>query len=136
MPTIGTSKAVQLSQPTEGSRLNTGHEKSDVRQRWKDVVKQTDQTQSDRQLLNALTRKVEMMRRRMLGGGSTQGTTLLSIRGEYDPTATYNPADLVVISTGLNQGTFVAVQIVSGISPTVGAPNWLQFPAPLLGQWL
>jgi hypothetical protein len=59
----------------------------------------------------------------------------LNLRGEYDPDADYKLHDMVVISTGLSQGTFVALQDVSGIAPTTGAPNWMQLPGGLLGQW-
>jgi hypothetical protein len=38
---------------------------------------------------------------------------------------------------GANQGTFAClVNGITGISPTTGAPNWLQLPGSLLGQWL
>lgn len=64
------------------------------------------------------------------GGGG------LNLRGEYDPTAVYNVSDMVVISTGINQGTFVCLASgVTGTPPYTGGVNWLQLPGGLLGQW-
>ncbi len=67
--------------------------------------------------------------------GST-GTDGINPRGEWDPTDNYVKNDLVVISMGANQGTYLALQSVTVILPTTGAPNWLQLPGGLLGQWM
>ena len=60
----------------------------------------------------------------------------LNLRGEWDPTKVYNLNDMVVISMGANQGTFVAMQTNFNKLPTTGAPNWLQLPGGLLGAWM
>ena len=71
------------------------------------------------------------------GGRGGSSSSVTNIRGEYDPTATYQANDITVISMGANQGTFACLQNgTSGISPTTGAPNWMQLPGGLLGVWM
>jgi hypothetical protein len=72
------------------------------------------------------------------GGGG------LNLRGEWDATqsggayvTTYSVNDLVVISLGINSGTFVWIGTAPGNSPPwTGAQNWLQLPGGILGQWM
>lgn len=64
------------------------------------------------------------------------GSSSINVRGEWDPAAAYALFDFVVISMGLNQGTYVAMLTNTGVNPTTGAPNWLQLPGGLLGQWM
>lgn len=67
---------------------------------------------------------------------STAGGGGLNNRGEYDPTSTYALNDLVVISMGINQGTFVCITpIVSGVPPYTGGGDWQQLPGGVLGVW-
>lgn len=69
------------------------------------------------------------------GGGSTSST---SLRGEYDSATVYNFGDLVVISTGPNQGTYVYINKTgsSGNDPWVGGGYWLQLPGGLSNSWI
>ena len=68
----------------------------------------------------------------------------LNVRGEWDGTQTgavyatqYSLNDVVVISLGINQGTFVWIGDTPGNSPPyTGGQNWMQLPGGLLGQWM
>ena len=67
---------------------------------------------------------------------ASQSSGSVSIRGEYDPSATYNLNDFVVISMGINQGTFVCINgPVTGVAPYTGGGNWMTLPGGLLGTW-
>ena len=65
------------------------------------------------------------------------GSGFFTVRGEYDPAATYALYEVVVISTGMNQGTFVCIaEGTTGIAPYTGGGYWMQLPGGLLGQWM
>jgi len=62
-----------------------------------------------------------------------------AIRGEYDPTLTYNLYDLVVVTTGANVGTYVCVSSVgaTGQNPWAGNNFWMQLPmGTTTGVWM
>ena len=75
---------------------------------------------------------------KVVGGGGG-----LNLRGEWDATqsggvyvTTYSINDVVVISLGINQGSFVWIGTASGNSPPyTGGQNWMQLPGGALGQW-
>ena len=62
-------------------------------------------------------------------------------RGEYDPTASYNVNDMVVIRSGPNAGSYICIQANSGNSPQMpdlGNLFWINLNgnAPTMGQWI
>lgn len=87
-----------------------------------------------------MARKIEMQRRRILGGagGTASG---LNFRGEYDPTDSYNPNDVVVIREGSNAGSYVCIAASGSTAPALpdtGNLFWLSLSgnAPSLGAWM
>ena len=62
-------------------------------------------------------------------------------RGEYDPTASYNVGDEVVISGGANAGSYVCIQANSATTPQLpdtGNLYWVSLSgnAPVMGAWM
>lgn len=105
------------------------------------VDRQQKRANNELEFFDSTTVKVERTTRgiRMhakIPPSSPAGGAGLNNRGEYDPTATYVLNDLVVISMGINQGTFVCItQTVSGVPPYTGGGDWQQLPGGVLGQW-
>jgi hypothetical protein len=86
--------------------------------------------------LSSTNRAVQKLQRRILGMPPSTTTQGMVFRGEYSPTLSYSINDTVVISTGLNQGTYVAIGYPpTGTAPYTGGTNWIQLPGGLLGQW-
>ena len=101
MPTATTSKAVQIHNPREGSRLQSPREKDDVTQSWKGMKAQREQMQSLLYSQEQLTRKIEQIRRRILGGtGGTDGgfDWMYPTHKELDPTLNYSTGKFAYIS--------------------------------------
>jgi len=68
-----------------------------------------------------------------------QSSTSFLIRGEYDPTATYKLGDVVVISLGLNAGTYVCITSIGTTNqpPYAGNNYWMQLPiGTSSGMWM
>lgn len=135
-----------MSVPREGSALRPARDPDDVRQQHKRVAAHREQVLSERVAVENLTRKVESIRRRILGGATNPATNAAgTFRGEFDPTAVYNLQDITIISLGANQGTFVYINSAAstgstGSNPTLppytGGGQWAQLPGGLLGQWM
>lgn len=135
MPTCSTSRNITLPIGHEQSSLGSARDSDSVQKQYRRANRTNEQHDSNKLAIDALTRKVEAMRRRILGGG---GSSQLKLpwRGEYDPTASYSIYDIVFISTGANQGTFLClVGGTIGVSPWIGGGVWAQFPSGLQSNW-
>lgn len=76
------------------------------------------------------------LRRRVLGGGATSGTSGMDFAGEYDPTQQYKAKTIVIFTPeGGAAGTYISNQITQGVSPDVGYPNWTALPNSPPGMW-
>jgi hypothetical protein len=70
--------------------------------------------------------------------GGAKGIGLLFC-GEWDPVRTYSAGNMVVITAGSNQGTYVYINDspTSGNAPYAGGGFWVQLPiGPAAGLWL
>ena len=85
-----------------------------------------------------LTRKVEQMRRRILGGSGGGGSGTMEFVGEFDPTRIYSLLQICIISAGSNAGTFVFINNTpsSGHAPYAGGGYFVQLPMGTLGAWM
>lgn len=142
MPTASTPVTVPLRRIAEGSPggLHPASASNDVRQLWKAIDALQKQLRSSHQSGEQLARKIETQRRRILGGAAG-AITGMNFRGEYDPTATYNPNDVVVIRAGSNAGSYVAIAASGSTAPVLpdtGNLVWLSLSgnAPSLGAWM
>lgn len=68
MPTVNTQTNITLPKAHESSALRSPRDSDDVHRQWKRANTSTAQQSSDTIALFNLTRKVEAMRRRILGG--------------------------------------------------------------------
>lgn len=136
MPHASPSRNVSLPISHEHSRLASMRESDSPLKQGIKANRSGSQQDSDKQAIQALARIVEKLRRRILGGAGS-GTSASQFRGEYDPNATYNLNDEVVISAGINQGTFILITsaATTGVPPYTGGGIWMQKPGGLLGQW-
>jgi len=66
------------------------------------------------------------------GGSISPG----KIRGEYDSATLYNIGDIVLISTGPNQGTYICIQSSTGNNPWLGGGFWMQLLGGLSNSWM
>lgn len=143
MPIASTSRNVGLPIGHEMSSLVSSRESDSPMKVWQRNNETTLQQESDRDMINALARKVELMRRRILGGAGGQAAATNQIKGEYSSTVDsaggYSLGNIVVISTGSNQGTYAYVNASpssGAASPWVGGGYWLQLPGGLFSQWM
>ena len=71
------------------------------------------------------------------GSGAAGAAGSFAIRGEYSPSVTYKLYDVTVISSGINQGTFVCIAPTAyNVAPYTGGGYWMQLPGGLLGVWM
>lgn len=100
MPQANISKAIPLATPHESTNLRPARDADDPRQAWKRLSSQRGQVMNDANSLQQLIRKVEMMRRRILGGG--QGGSgwdwAYPDHKELDTTLSYPKGKFVYIS--------------------------------------
>lgn len=135
--------------------LHSPRERTDVRQSWKNQKVQAMQSGSDREVLNQMARKLEAMRRRMLGGGGAVSGWHRPTSGKYnvDPTVDYDsdsiihvPASSTLVTVGIRDaanptgalvqscaGLWVALQTVPAKKVVSGNEVWNlpQFPYPV-----
>jgi hypothetical protein len=142
MPTCTTSKSVPMRPIREGSRHRPTRDRDDVGQMWKELNKTQAQLRDTLTAFDQLTRTVEAQRRRILGGSGTTGTSN-NLKGEYsgtiDTNGGYSLGNIVVISTGDNQGTYGYINGApssGAASPWVGGGYWIQLPGGLQSQWM
>lgn len=114
MPTATPSRQLVATPSHEGSQFRPTKDSDDVRQQWKrnEVLRKIIGGQNDS--INQITRTVEKLRRRILGGsGSASGGGFVE---EYDETKTYQEGEIVKITTS---------RVISGITllPGVYAVN-------------
>lgn len=120
----------------QGSKLASARDSRNVDKDWQKSKVISNHVNGLTQSVQRVSREVSKMRRRIVGGGNVGGAGL-TLRGEYDPAATYSLNDVVVISMGINQGTFVGISnsIPVGTAPYTGGGVWMQLPGSLLGAW-
>ena len=140
MPYAGPSLSVPIHSPREGSVLRPESDPEDVRQLGKHMAAMQRQNRDVAQSVNSLKRVVEIIRRRILGGGGAGGVGG-SFRGEYDPTASYAVQDIVVIRAGSNAGSFVCVTANNSQAPQMpdtGNLYWVSLSGnvPGGGNWI
>ena len=98
MPTCAVSKNVSIPVQHEGSTHRSPRDRDDVRQAWKVSTKHREQVTSDRNAIEQLTRKVEGMRRRILGGSGGASSFPWQSPKELDPTKAVPKDTFVFIS--------------------------------------
>ena len=155
MPTATTSKTVHLQPIREGSRYRSARDRDDVRQQWKQANKDQAQMRDTLQAFDQLTRKVEAMRRRILGGsggaitGWFFGTKIELPAAPYPAFAAQQlvhiQATHAIVTSGIRDaanpsgslvkscvGLWVALQAVPAQKTVSGNPVWNlpQFPYP------
>jgi hypothetical protein len=121
----------------ESSGLQSIRENDSTSRQWlRSRTMASNSGGSDRAMFY-LNQKLNRLRRRVVGGGSTSSGSGMVWKGEYDPTAKYDVMDVVVFTpAGGAAGTYITNQAVSGVSPDVGLPNWTAFPNGSPGSWL
>ena len=95
MPTITAQTVLVLPKAHESSSLRSPRDSDDVRRQWSRANAANQQSQSNTQAVAALSRKVEGLRRRMLGGVPTVTGWHFEDKIEVDPTLNY-PAQSVI----------------------------------------
>ena len=82
-------------------------------------------------------------RLRIRGNGGTSAAAQNALKGEYsstiDSAGGYTTGNIVVVSTGDNQGTYGYINNAtsSGVAaPWVGGGYWIQLPGGLQSQWM
>ena len=133
MSTITCSKSLALSTPHESSVMQSARSADDVRQAWKRQTKQRDQILDYGVAIDNLARKVETMRRRMLGGTGSS-TVSTGYQGEYDPTKSYDATQTFKITAPLTitvSGTphvivagFYGVRPAASVADSQGFGPW------------
>jgi hypothetical protein len=126
----------------ESSGLRNARDTDATGVQWKRNRVVSAQNYANQNALTQVIRTVEKLKRRIVGGVGGGGG--LNLRGEWDATqsggayvTTYSVNDLVVISLGINSGTFVWIGTAPGNSPPwTGSQNWMQLPGSLLGTWM
>lgn len=155
MPTVSPVKNVSLRTPHEGSRFRPKNDSDDIRQAHKLAGKQREQGVDYGHAINQLARKVETMRRRMLGGsGSVISGWHKPRNGKYevDESIFYDEGSVIhiqpthsLVTTGIRDaanptgglitscaGYWVAIQDVPGKTVVSGNDVWNlpQYPYP------
>lgn len=83
-----------------------------------------------------MRQQLARMRRRIVGGGVASSDGVI-FGGEWNPNNSYKKNTIVFFTPdGLSAGTYISLQqVIAGISPDVGAPNWVVFPSSPPGVW-
>jgi hypothetical protein len=135
MPTVSPATNLPLKGFYESSVLRPSRDSGDVRQAWKKSKEMLEQIRSLVNEAELELRKLERMRRRILGGsGSTSSTG--GFAGEWDPNRAYTAGQIVVITSGSNAGAYGCNQSNTGQAPYAGGGYWTAFPAGTLGSWM
>ena len=153
MPTVTAQTSITMPRAHESSPLRSPRDSDDVRRQWRRANQSNEQGNSDSQAIAALARKVESMRRRILGGSATTFEGWHFEDGiEVDNTVSY-PAQSVIhiqpthslVVTGIRdaadpgsglvksqQGFWVATQDVPAKTVVSGNDVWNlpQYPYP------
>lgn len=109
MPTATPSRQLVATPSHEGSPFRPAKDSDDVRQQWKrnEVLRKIIDGQNDS--INQITRTVEKLRRRILGGiGGDSGGGYM---GEYDKTKAYSAGETFDVT---------AQQVIAGITVIQG----------------
>ena len=108
----------------ESSALRSARDSDDMHRQWRRANVSNAQLQSMQVSINQLARKVEMMRRRILGGaGGVQ--ELWQTPRELDPTVAVDQYTLVYISPENDLVTTGLVDLVSTDLTTASAGIWM-----------
>lgn len=153
MPTVASNRNVSLPTPHESSSLRPARDSDDLRQAYKRQIKHRDQVSGDRVAVDQLTRQVEKIRRRILGGAagsSPAGWFWIKGKRKYNPTVDgYKESQIVkilssdaMVTTGLvctgsavpvkaTPGKWVALQAVPVLVAGSANPAMIpQLPMP------
>lgn len=77
------------------------------------------------------------LRRRVVGGGGSPGTSGMDFGGQYNPGKAYGAKTLVIFTPdGGAAGSYISNNPVQGISPDTGMPNWTALPNGSPGTWM
>jgi len=113
MPTVASNRNVSLPTPHESSSLRPARDSDDLRQAYKRQIKHREQVSGDRVAVDQLTRQVEKIRRRILGGAagsSPAGWFWIKGKRKYNPTVdSYKESQIVKI---LNDDDVVVTGLV------------------------
>ena len=156
MPTASVSKNVSMPTPHESSVIRSPRDADDVRQAWKRAAKQQDQIRGNQQSVENLTRLVEKIRRRILGGsvaGAVGWHRPSNRKYEVDPTFNYDESSVIhiqptdsLVTAGIRDaanptgalvqscaGYWVATQDVPAKTTVSGNDVWNlpQYPLPV-----
>ena len=141
MPTVATSRETPLAVPRESSIYRVAKDSDDVRQQWKRVGKQREQSINDTFAIEQLTRKVEAMRRRILGGsgaGTGGWDWMYPTHKELDPTLPYSAGKVAYISSLNLLVTAGMTDLISNATATSCPGVWLcvqDVPAAVSGKF-
>ena len=102
---------------------------------WKKNQPIANQTAANTRAISNVTRQVNKLRRRIVGGGVTPSGGM-NFRGEFDPTTSYVVQDVAIVSSGSNSGTYICILASTGNNPWAGGGYWVQLPQGQLGLWM
>lgn len=126
MPQAIPTKNITFPFPHEGVKNRSSRDGDDVRQAWKrEVQSRNNQTDMISAILQ-LKQKVDVMRRRILGGiGSGSGWVLQTPFAEADPTLNVSINTVVFISTGNVLQTEGMTDLVTNANVIACSGFWL-----------
>lgn len=125
MPTVATQSSITLPKAHESSALRSPRDSDDVHRQWKRANTSTAQQASDTLAISALSRKVEQMRRRMVGAPLQAIFKWQEPNKELDPSIDVEPNTLVYISPDSNL-------VTTGYTDPTGGAATKAYP----GIWL
>jgi hypothetical protein len=101
MPTLTVNKLIRVPTVHESSRLRPSGDSDDVRQAWKASRAQREQLMAAMESIQLLSKKVDTIRRRILGGaGGAAGWQWQAPYKEIDPTLLVAQFTFVYITSG------------------------------------
>lgn len=140
MPTCATNRTITTPIGHELSSLASQRESDALGQGYKRGNRSNVQQDSNTAAILELTRKLEKMRRRILGGGSAVATTTTqtgwNYRGMYDPAAVslYLSYDVIQFGSGTSAGMYLCLIDGNTYAPDSGI-GWVQISTGT-GTWL
>lgn len=130
MPTATTSKSVPMRQTRESSVYRVSKDRDDVRQQWKQSNKDRDQLRDALLSVEQLTRKIEAIRRRILGGSGGGGGFPWQIPNkELDPTVAVGIGIAVFLSPKNPLCQMGMIDLISGANVVAMPGTWISLKA-------
>lgn len=112
-----------------GSQQDSPRERTAVGMQWQSNARDGSQLAIVMIALQRIQNELGKLRRRVVGGGGSRGSTGLVFKGEFDPSTAYDASNMVIYTpAGGSAGTYISLQQSQGVLPDTGSPNWVALP--------